>query len=79
MNELMVFDNPEFGEIRTIEEDGKVLFCGNDVAKALGYSSPKDAITRHCKGAMIRRLPTNGGGQDMKFIPEGDIYRLAAK
>lgn len=79
MNELMIFNNPEFGEIRTIEEDGKVLFCGNDVAKALGYSSPKDAISRHCKGALIRRLPTNGGEQDMKFIPEGDIYRLAAK
>ena len=36
MNELMVFDNPEFGEIRTIEEDGKVLFCAKDVAAALG-------------------------------------------
>lgn len=79
MNELMIFNNPEFGEVRTIEEDGKVLFCGNDVAKALGYSSPKDAISRHCKGALIRRLPTNGGEQDMKFIPEGDIYRMAAK
>ena len=33
MNELMVFNNPEFGEIRTIEENGKVLFCGNDAAK----------------------------------------------
>ena len=36
MNELMIFNNPEFGEIRTIEEGGKVLFCGSDVAKALG-------------------------------------------
>ena len=40
MNELMIFNNPEFGEIRTIEEDGKVLFCGSDVAKALGYKNP---------------------------------------
>lgn len=79
MNELMIFNNPEFGEIRTIEENGKVLFCGNDVAKALGYSSPKDAIARHCKGALIRRLLTNGGEQDMKFIPEGDVYRLMVK
>ena len=79
MNELMIFNNPEFGEIRTIEEDGKVMFCGSDVAKALGYKRPADAITTHCKGSVIRRLPTNGGEQAMKFIPEGDIYRLAAK
>ena len=79
MDELMIFNNSEFGEIRTIEEDGKVLFCGSDVAKALGYKRPADAITAHCKGSVIRRLPTNGGKQDAKFIPEGDIYRLAAK
>ena len=79
MNELQIFSNPQFGEIRTIEENGRVLFCGKDVAKALGYKVPKDAIAAHCKGAVIRRLPTNGGSQDAKFIPEGDIYRLAAK
>lgn len=79
MNELMIFNNPEFGEIRTIEENGKVLFCGKDVASALGYKRPADAITAHCKGSVICRLPTNGGEQAVKFIPEGDIYRLAAK
>ncbi len=76
MNELTIFKNEQFGEIRTIEENGKVLFCGSDVAKALGYSSPKDAITAHCKGAVKRRLLTKGGEQDVKFIPEGDVYRL---
>ena len=79
MNELMIFNNPEFGEIRTIEEDGKVLFCGNDVAGALGYKRPKDAVSAHCKGAVKRRTLTKGGEQEMLFIPEGDIYRLAAK
>lgn len=79
MNELMIFNNPEFGEIRTIEENGKVLFCGSDVAKALGYKRPADAVTAHCKGSVIRRLPTNGGEQPVKFIPEGDIYRLVIK
>ena len=79
MNELMIFKSPEFGEIRTVEEDSKVLFCGSDVAKALGYKSPKDAISAHCKGAVKRRTPTKGGEQEMNFIPEGDIYRLAAK
>ena len=79
MNELMIFNNPEFGQIRTIEEDGKVLFCGSDVAKALGYKRPKDAVSAHCKGAVKRRTLTNGGEQEMNFIPEGDIYRLAAR
>lgn len=79
MNDLQIFNNPHFGEVRTITEDGKTLFCGNDVATALGYKRPKDAIAAHCKGAVIRRLLTNGGEQDMKFIPEGDIYRLAAR
>lgn len=79
MNELMIFNNPEFGEIRTITEDGKTLFCGSDVAKALGYKRPNEAITAHCKGTVKRRTPTKGGEQEMLFIPEGDIYRLAAK
>lgn len=49
MNELQIFDNAEFGEIRTIDKDGKVLFCGSDVAKALGYCEPHKAVTRHCR------------------------------
>lgn len=36
MNELQIFNNPDFGEVRTLETNGKVLFCGSDVAKALG-------------------------------------------
>ena len=74
MNELQIFNNPKFGDVRTIEENGNVLFCGNDVAKALGYKSPKDAIMAHCKGAVKRRALTDGGEQEMSFIPEGDIY-----
>ena len=72
----MIFNNPEFGEVRTLEEDGKVLFCGSDVAKALGYSRPKDAISAHAKGAVKRRTLTSGGEQEMSFIPESDLYRL---
>ena len=44
MNELQIFNNPEFGEIRTIEENGMVLFCGSDVARALGYAIPSKAV-----------------------------------
>lgn len=88
MNELMIFDNPKFGKIRTLEEDGKVLFCGKDVATALGYKNTRDAINRHCKGVVKRdgvSYTTNQHGTtteqavEMAFIPVGDIYRLAAK
>ena len=74
--QLQIFENPEFGSVRTIDEDGTVLFCGSDVAKALGYASPKDAISAHTKGAVKRRTLTKGGEQDMLFVPEGDVYRL---
>ncbi len=76
MNEIQIFNNSEFGEIRTLEQNGKVLFCGSDVAKALGYSNSRDALIRHCKGVVKHDTPTNGGIQSIRFIPEGDLYRL---
>ena len=79
MNELQVFKNEKFGTVRTITENGRTLFCGADVARALSYARPNEAISKHCKGTLKRRIPTNGGMQEMLFIPEGDIYRLAAK
>ena len=79
MNELQTFTNPDFGEIRTLEENGTVLFCGSDVAAALGYAKPRNAIGTHCKGALKRGILTAGGNQEMTFIPEGDVYRLIAR
>lgn len=76
MNDIQIFNNSEFGDIRSLEIDGKPYFVANDVATALGYSRPADAITQHCKGSVKHRVPTNGGEQEMKIIPEGDIYRL---
>lgn len=76
MNKIQVFNNPDFGEVRTLNENGAVLFCGRDVAAALGYARPKDAIAAHAKGAVKRRIPTGGGEQEMSFIPESDLYRL---
>lgn len=76
MNDMMIFNNPGFGEVRTMEEDGKVLFCGADVARTLGYSNPTEAISRHCKGVVKRDTPTAGGVQPMAFISEPDLYRL---
>lgn len=79
MNNLQIFKNEEFGEIRTVEIDGKAFCVANDVARALGYSSPKDAVSRHCKGALKYRYLTQGGEQELKVIPEGDVYRLIIK
>lgn len=76
-NEIQVFMNEVFGEIRILERnDGKVLFCGKDVANSLNYASTANAIAAHCKGVTEIMTPTNGGTQAMKFITEGDLYRL---
>lgn len=79
VNELQIFNNPQFGQVRTVTVNKTVYFVANDVASALGYANPKDAIYRHCKGAMNHVLLTNGGEQTVKVIKEGDIYRLVIK
>lgn len=76
--DILTFNNSEFGGIRTIQEDDKVLFCGSDIAKALGYARPADAISAHCKGVCVLPTPSAGGVQNTKFITEGDVYRLIA-
>ena len=74
---LQVFTNHEFGTIRTITSSGQILFCGKDVATALGYANTKDALARHCKGVVNHYpLETAGGVQQVRFISEGDLYRL---
>ena len=79
MNNLMVFNNVEFGEVRTVEVEGKIYFVAKDVAVALGYSNPQKAIRDHCKGVNETLLPTKGGKQSVKIIQEGDIYRLIVR
>jgi prophage antirepressor-like protein len=79
MNELQIFNSEEFGDIRTAEIDGKPYFVGADVAKALGYNNPRDAVSRHCKGVVKRDTPTSSGIQSMSYINEGDLYRLIMK
>lgn len=70
------FSNKEFGSVRMTEDQGRLLFCGADVAAALGYSNPRDALRRHCKGVVKHDTLTGGGLQSLSFIPEGDVYRL---
>ena len=79
MNKLQIFNNPDFGEVRTLEESGKVLFCGSDVAKALGYSRPNDALAAHCRYTVKCSIPHPQSPDkmiEMSFIPESDLYRL---
>ena len=78
MNNVAIFSNSRFGDIRTIDEQGKVYFCGKDIATALGYTNTKDAVSRHCvpKGVVKHDLLTNGGKQRVNFIDEGNLYRL---
>lgn len=78
-NEIQIFTNPEFGNIRTLtEEDGTILFCGKDVAEALGYARPNEAVTDHCRGVTLKRRTTDtiGRMQETAFITEPDLYRL---
>lgn len=78
MENLRVFKNEEFGQVRTIGIDGNPYFVAKDVANSLGYSNPRDAISRHCKG-VVKHDSFKEGGQEVALIPEGDIYRLIIK
>lgn len=78
-NNIQIFENPDFGEVRTLGKNGTVLFCGSDVAKALGYSNPSKALADHCRGGLTNRYPivdSLGRTQEAIFIPESDLYRL---
>lgn len=75
-----MFTHELFGTIRTVEDGDHVLFCGRDVATALGYSNSSDALRRHCRG-VVKRYPTVDAlkrRQETAFITEPDLYRLVA-
>lgn len=74
------YSSPEFGTIRTIEEDGAVMFCAKDICTVLGYANASDAIKKHCKGISKRYpLSTKGGTQMFAFIDEPDMIRLITR
>lgn len=78
MNELKIFENPEFGEVRTIERDGEPWFVGKDVAITLGYKDTVNALKSHVdtedKGGW--RITTPYGIQEMTIINESGLYSL---
>ena len=78
-NQIQIFENQEFGTIRTMSnEHGEVMFCGKDVAEALGYSNTKDALLRHVEteDKLGSRITTSGQSRTMTFINESGLYSL---
>ena len=77
-NELEIFKNEEFGEIRTVTIDGEPWFVGKDIATALGYSNTRDALAKHVddedKG--VAKCDTPSGKQNMSIINESGLYAL---
>lgn len=79
MNELIIFNNPEFGEIRTVEVDGEPWLVGKDVARALGYKDTINALKSHVDEDDKRggwRITTPSGEQQMTIINESGLYSL---
>ncbi|WP_303164526.1 BRO-N domain-containing protein [Mitsuokella multacida] len=80
MNELQIFQNPEFGEVRTVSIDGEPWFVGKDVADILGYSNSRDAFARHVddedKTSVV--IPDTGSNYKSKatLINESGLYSL---
>jgi len=78
MNDIQIFNNPEFGEIRTVEVGGEPWFVGKDVAEALGYKNPQESIRTHVddddKG--VSEILTPGGRQKAPVINESGMYSL---
>ena len=79
-NDITIFNNELFGSVRTLIVDDKYYFVGKDIAEALGYKRPSDAIAQHCKHTVKHRIVDNTGfEQPMNIIPESDVYRLIIK
>ena len=78
MNELQIFKNPEFGQIRSLMIEGEPWFVGKDVASSLGYRVPNKAVREKIdsedKG--VSEMDTPGGKQDLVIINESGLYSL---
>lgn len=78
MKELMIFENAEFGQMRTVTIDNEPWFVGKDVAEALGYAKPTDAVRKRVdeEDRGISKMETPSGTQDMTVINESGMYSL---
>lgn len=78
MNDLQLFNNPEFGAVRAVEVDGEPWFVGKDVAQALGYNDTDQALRKHVddEDKLTRRFDWSGQGRSMTTINESGLYSL---
>lgn len=78
MNDLQIFSNPEFGQVRTVEIDGQPWLVGKDVAEALGYKNPQRAIRDHVddEDRGVTKTVTPSGEQEILIINESGLYSL---
>lgn len=78
MNDIQIFKNPDFGELRTVTINGEAWAVGKEVAHMLGYRNTRDALNRHVdsddKG--VSRFPTPSGVQELTIINESGLYSL---
>lgn len=78
MNELKIFSNPEFGQVRTVEMDGDAWLVGKDVAEALGYSDAFGALKKHVdeEDKLVCQIDSAGQKRDATVINESGLYSL---
>ena len=77
-NDLQIFENEEFGKVRTIIIDGESWFVGKDVATALGYKDTSDALKRHVQydDKLTRYFTDSGQSREMYVVNESGLYAL---
>lgn len=79
MNELRVFNNPQFGEVRTMGTSSDPLFCAADICRALGYTNPRQAVAQHCEEDDVTKRDTIdnlGRNQVVTYVTESGMYAL---
>ena len=78
MNELRIFNNADFGDIRTVEQDGGIWFVGKDIAEALGYSNPSNAVISHVddEDKLRTQIKYAGQNREVSIINESGLYSL---
>ena len=78
-NELEIFKNDEFGEVRVVLIDNNPYFVAKDIATVLGYKDPKNTVKNRCKRGRVSKIPHPQNPNktlEVTVIPESDIYRL---
>ena len=79
MKDMLIFESQEFGAIRTMsDERGEPLFCGKDVARALGYKNPEKALRVHIEDddKVVNKMDTTYGIKPTTFVNESGLYSL---